>query len=610
MAKTSPKNAPQPQGSAAPLWAAGITTLCCVAVLQAFLFRMKVNPAALALSFAAVAALVASWGRIWTRGLARSVPAWRAALGGAAALFAMLAVKGSASPDCLSNSTLGLHLASMFSLFLALSGSDGAAPAAEDGPASAAPWAWLVGGSLALGLLTVLARWYANTVLKTGAPSDAIFMFFMPRGADYEGVGGGGPLRVDQWAALAIYFCVALGGLAYLGLVLKVRLRWLLLWLMAVAFAGKLNIAYASGTGLRQIADKIAHIGTAYFALVPRVGASLWNFVLHFNDLQGSLSTHAETHPFGPELLYTTITRIVGYDAYRVGLVMMGLTVFTILPLGLAAARYYKDPWAGAAAGALYLFSPQQLILSGAGTDCLVTLGLAWILYLSLRGSEPGGWAWAAAAGLALFATSLISAGILLPMAYVGLWVLWLSLRQGGPQPWVWLPRAAGVGAVLWAACLLAHLALWGATGGHFNYLKVLSTGFPMQWRLLQDRPYETWVWLNPFLIGAYVGWPLVAILLARLWQGLWHGKGRDGLVTSAAAFAILLGLASLGNAEAQRIFQYAVLVAVLPAVGFFMREKPAGTGSSRLNLPLLAAACALMFLNTALLESLVLDYW
>jgi hypothetical protein len=591
------------------VWAAGASLAVAVVLLQGFLFGRPVNPASLALSFLVVALLIATWGRLWGLGKAPVLSPWRAALGGLATVAAMLAVRGSGSTDPLAKSTLALHLTAMFVLFVAVSASDGSAEDRESaGPR--APWAWLLGGSAVLGLLTYFARSYANTVLKTPAASDAVFMFFMPRGSDYEGVGGGGPPRPDQWAALALYFVTALGGLAYLSLVAKARLRWLVLWVMAAAFVGKLNISYASAGGLNQIADKISHIGTAYFILIPKYGANLWDFVLRFNGLQGILSTHAETHPFGPEVLYTWITRLVGYDPQRVGLVVMGLTLFTMLPVALMAARYYDSKWAGVAAAALYLFSPQQLILSGAGTDCLLTLGLAWILYLAQRGSEADGWIWALGAGLAFFATSLISVGIFLPMSFVGIWILWLCQRQGG-RPWSWIPRAVRVGGLVGASFLAAHLALWGITGGRFNYLQVFSAGFPVQQGLLQVRPYQVWVWLNPFLIGAYVGWPLVAVLVARLWQAWSDGDGQDGLLFGAGAFGALLCLASLGNAEAQRIFQYSVLIALLPATRFFLRSKSAdASAASSLNLPLLAVGCALLFLNTALLEALVLDYW
>jgi hypothetical protein len=193
-------------------------------------------------------------------------------------------------------------------------------------------------------------------------------------------------------------------------------------------------------------------------------------------------------------------------------------------------------------------------------------------------------------------------------MVFVGLWVLWHSQRQGGAA---WPLRALGVGGLVLAALLAGHLALWALFAGRFNYLQVLRTGLPVQLDLLTVRPYQEWVWLNPFLIGAYVGWPLVAILLARAWDAWKRSDGRDGLLTAACGFGLMVTLTSLGNAEAQRIFQYCVLAALLPATQFFIRERPGDpVGPGRLRFGLLAAACVLLFLNTALLEALVLDYW
>jgi hypothetical protein len=238
-----------------------------------------------------------------------------------------------------------------------------------------------------------------------------------------------------------------------------------------------------------------------------------------------------------------------------------------------------------------------------------VTLGLAWILYLAQRGCEPGGWGWALGAGTALFLTSLVSTGVGMPMVFVGLWVLWLCQRRGeGPR---WPLRAVQVGGLMLAALLAAHAALWAATGGKFSYLQVARGALGVQVALLAVRPYQVWVWLNPFLIGTYVGWPLVAVLVARLWDAWRRSDGGDGLLFAACGFGLLVALTSLGNAEAQRMFQYCVLVALLPATQFFLKDAPEDpTGQGRLRLGLLACACALLFLNTALIEALVLDYW
>lgn len=607
-----PPPPPPPPSRVALALAAGLPALAALGLLQAYLFFVPANPASVALSFMALGAMVAQWAWLMNRGRVLAVAPWRAALGGAGVLLLMLAVRASGSRDCVALGTLALHAAAVACLYGALSGSDGRtrfeASAGATAPASA--WIWLLGGSVALGLLTLAARWYANTALKTSGPSDAIFMFFQPRGSAYESIQGGPPPAFSQWAALGLYFAAALGGLAYLALRLKVRLPWLALWLLAAAYLGKLNIAYFSPLGLGQIGEKIAHVGTAYFLLVPKVSGHLWQFVLDFNRQQGTLGTHAETHPFGPELLYTWISGLVGYQAERVGLVVAAISLGTIVPVVLMAARYFRNAFAGAAAGALYLFTPQQLILSGAGTDCLVTMGLAWILYLSLRACEPGSRRWALGAGMALFFTSLISTGVGLPMVFVGLWVLWLCQRRGGAA---WFLDALGVGGLMLAALLAGHLALWALSAGRFNYLQVLRSGLPIQLDLSTVRPYQVWVWLNPFLIGSYIGWPLVAVLLARALDAWRRSDGSDGLLTAACGFGLMVVLCSLGNAEAQRMFQYCVLVALLPATQFFLKDDPedgSGAGPGRLRLGLLAAACALLFLNAALLEALVLDYW
>ncbi|MES2201629.1 MAG: glycosyltransferase family 39 protein, partial [candidate division FCPU426 bacterium] len=344
----------------------------------------------------------------------------------------------------------------------------------------------------------------------------------------------------------------------------------------------------------------------------------LWNFVLDFNKLQGTLSTHAETHPFGPELLYVFLIKLVGRDPLRVAYAIMALAALAFVPVFLIAKRLFGSRWAGLAAGLLYLFSPVQLLLSGGGIDCLVTMMLAWILYFLQRSLEEDGPGlkkrinWAGRAGRFLFLTMLLTPGVMLPLLFCGLWVGWLALKRAtGLKDW--FTRIGITGGIFLASTLLMHLLLWAATGGRFVYLRVTNSGLGIQKSMPSVRPYATWVWLDAFLICAFCGLPLLAILLIRAARAAKNLDGRDGLLVSGLLFLGLVVFMSLGAAEAQRMFQYSILIFVLCSVPFVLGPRAAEEDApvtEALNLPLLFLASALLFANTVVLASTILDFW
>ncbi|MES2202221.1 MAG: hypothetical protein V4498_08215, partial [candidate division FCPU426 bacterium] len=140
--------------------------------------------------------------------------------------------------------------------------------------------------SLGLGWLTWQSRGFAATHLRTNLASDALFLYFMGRGGSYEGVAGGPPPQMAQYVAMGIFFLGCMGALLWLAAINRAKTGTLVAALFFAGILGKLNLAWISPTGFAHLGQKIANIGTAYYALAPRVEAyGLWNFVLDFNKL-------------------------------------------------------------------------------------------------------------------------------------------------------------------------------------------------------------------------------------------------------------------------------------------------------------------------------------
>lgn len=394
---------------------------------------------------------------------------------------------------------------------------------------------------------------------RFGLPlSNSMHLFLMPR-VGYEGLPG--DLLVDGDSLLwPLAWGLILAGLgtACWRRPSSVKLMMLALW----GAAGKFCYAAVSSSGLALLPQKVAAISTNYWQIAHNLPVpDFWQFICRFNAIQHTLTTHGVSHPFGPELVYYSISALFGPSCWTAALVIIFLTAATPLLLAALAREFGAGPRAALAVAALYLSSPAALILSTSGIDSTISLvfwGSALLAVRSARRDET----WSAGlAGIGLFFGSLLTFSV----SFLALGLVLgagMAALSGTPKKPL-LKAALSIGGV----CLLGHAALWVATSGGFNYLESYRTAAPYA-HFGGARPSYLWAWLNPLLFLAFAGAGTQALAFAGL--GSWTLNGIRPPRYAVPALA-LLGSAwfmALGYGECQRIFHWGYAALCLLAVG------------------------------------------
>jgi len=544
---------------------------------------------------AAVLALVLGW-----RGLAVVLAGRPWAVRPSSVLGAALALPaawglGLLAPTVGRVSALATVLAALLALGVALSSWEG--PRAEPGLSrrldGMTPW---MAGLAFYALLLPLRAWVLGQF--SSQASNSLQLFFMPR-VGYEGIPSApfnDPARL-LWPLLWWGATLATAAWAWRAP------SWRRLILLAgLGFLGKLAVAALSGSGLQVLPQKIEAVSTAYFNLAGSLRAyGLWNFISHFNQLQGHLGTHGESHPFGPELLYWLLQAGQAPNAWAAALAMAALT--SLIPLALAGIllELGKPLRWGLAAALLYLAAPPSSILASSGIDSFLSLVFVATAWAALRGARLGslGWPWLALAGLGVFAASLISSATAYWMLLLGLAAL--GAAWTGRLAWRTLPALA---AWLLGPCLLLNLALTLATGGGFNLLGVYR--YAAYFQLSPGaRPWLLWSWLNPLLFLGYAGAGTLGLAFSA---GAARLGGRRRLAAAGLLPLALLTAAwmqGLGLGEAQRIFHWGYGGLVLLALDAPGQDPDAEEAFRRW-----AFWASLNFMTSVIIEMTVMHYW
>jgi hypothetical protein len=413
-----------------------------------------------------------------------------------------------------------------------------------------------------------------------------VFMFFIPR---YRGPYEGLPCApFTDWSLLSI-------PLFWLGCCLWAlpRLAGLrdaaaLAGLFVLAFGGKLALACLNTDGLLSLGSQVAGISTHYYELARRISGQEWRFVANFNAIQPYLSTHGESHPFGPELFYGLMIRLLSPDPLRVALGVAALTSLIVVPLWGLARESGLPKGACLAAAALYACSPPSLILASAGIDCVIALLMACGLWAWMAALRRGGFGLPLAAGLIAFFASLLSQAALYLLLLYALLALPRLLEPAGRRS-----AAAQFSAAL-LPVMAGHAALWLATSGSFRYDRVMAYASGMHGPG-EARPYRIWSWGNGLLFLGYAGLGNAAAYggsLRRL-------QAAGALYWAGLASLTVMLLNGLGHIEIQRIYLWAYAFLALGAAPW-AASKPA----------YLKAALILNAVTAMLLNVLLLDYW
>lgn len=417
-----------------------------------------------------------------------------------------------------------------------------------------------------------------------------VFLFYIPR---YRGADQGIPTAAfDAWPRLLLPILWFLALLWSYPRLLRAPKAWGLSGLFLLAFFGKFSISFLNFGGWQSLAYETSSVATHYFELAEKIRGRELEFVHYFNWIQPKLGTHGATHPFGPELFYDLLIRIVGDRPLEVAALMSVLTAPTCLAIWGIARELGVDYEKSFGVAMLYAMAPPNLILAESGIDCVFASCTAFGLWLMLRSLRQRDLLLPVLLGLLIFGMSLLSqAAIVLPM--MGLYVAFPHLKRLESRRFAlaWI-------ALIFTVPLLAHLELWWATGTSFRYDQVVALAGQVHDAVF-GRPYSLWVWGNALLYLGYAGLGTATLYLLRLKELWWRGSAWSRFDRLGLAMLATMLLSGLGRGEIQRLFLWSYLFVILGA-GPWATEN-----SSRFRITL-----ALNYFSAVLLEMLVLDYW
>lgn len=485
---------------------------------------------------------------------------------------------------------------------------------AERGPAAPAWPLWAFAAACAaVAALVVLGNQAFIKLFFDPAERGNVMWMFPRRATQFSEPIPGGPLQdYSRLAVPALGLSLGLGA-AWLAARLRPASAATQLWTLAAAALGlKLAVAHLSPLGVDLLWLKARTIHSSYLGVtldyMQRMGP--WSFLARFHEFQGSLPVHAGTHGPLPELFYWPLAWIFGERPAPIALVYMALVNLAAFPLYRLTRALSGRPGLGLAAAALWLFSPQNLILGNAGFDAALFGLLALSFWWFLRALQEGRAAWALAAGAVFWLCQLASmASLVFPVAF-GLFAwAWAWRRQGSAAAAL---RAVARPYLLWLLSPLAgHLLLWALTLGGFSYLRCcqLNYGKYMADMLSfhQDRPSFYWSWGNWLVFTGYASVPLMTAYLATLARRWSRLELAEGFTLPASVLPLALFFTVFGLAEVHRDYIWASFFLIPAAAGFFAGEEGRGAWEGA-RTRLLALAAVLAVVNAVVLEIWVFD--
>lgn len=262
-----------------------------------------------------------------------------------------------------------------------------------------------------------------------------------------------------------------------------------------------------------------------------------------------------------------TLSPLDALIAVPVGLVLTALTALLVLPAyGLGAVL--ADRRVGLVTAVLALTIPSLLCFVPGIDGIGAVLGLT-VLYLWAAALRGGEWWLYLLAGLGAAVTLLWSFGYAVLVVPAAL----LALPRGQ-----WRPVRLGQGLVFTTAGLAVVYGVLDAGLG-YSLPAAMSASLGAQKEIMarEQRPYLTWLWLNPYSWAVFAGPGLLLLAIAA-----WFGPGlrETGLGRLAQGVAVTLALLTLAGTtrgEVERIWVFLMPAAALPAAWWLGRmPKPA----------------------------------
>jgi hypothetical protein len=291
------------------------------------------------------------------------------------------------------------------------------------------------------------------------------------------------------------------------------------------------------------------------------VTGSIYNLFHDYPKYRPYLSMHAKVHPPGPVALLWLISYGVGQDPLPLSLATMLIGVLALIPLFLWV-REMTGERVAIIACMLYSLMPSTVLFTATSADILFMPIILLTLFFFWRALHRRSFLYAAAAGIAYAAASLMSFNLLAIGAFFALAGLWRFAQKEHRL------AVAQTAIVMCAAFVAFHAAIRWWSGfdmiACFHACKEQLYLDQANLDLLQPR-FPGWLWriLNPVCWFYFAGIP---VSLLFIWRLLKPDQESRALFLVMAGSAIVMTLLYLARGEGERSAMYILPFIVVPA--------------------------------------------
>jgi hypothetical protein len=338
---------------------------------------------------------------------------------------------------------------------------------------------------------------------------------------------------------------------------------------------------------VEQLYFRTVSAGSSGFFSVGSIITDPADFLAHYSEQMPTFPVHPQRYPPGIPLLFyaSRLPLAVGGVGEKLGAylrpyqctdltlmrisnpvmgtavlqmllpLLSGLVIFPLFGLARRTAGWDTAVWSAA----LYPLIPSFALWAGRWDQFFPLLTVtAW--YLLVLGLTERRW-WAIwASGVVLAAATMLSFGLVVMLAPMGIWaLLWLFTNRAN---WTW-PQIA-TAALLFAA---GPLIVWG------GYQLLPGPGLGDIWRVSMsfhlglERSYWTWLGYHLYDFGIFLGLPMALLCLYAFFYALLTVRQLTALPVAFGVGVLLLNLSGTARGEVARVWIFLTPFALICAL-------------------------------------------
>ncbi len=351
---------------------------------------------------------------------------------------------------------------------------------------------------------------------------------------------------------------------------------------------------------------------------VPKIGNTI-DFLHSYPERMPSLSLHGSHFPPGYVLLMKGIASLGGYSEMTSIKAHIGFFGWFILILGCTAVvplyliiRRLFDSGIAFSACVIFILVPNSVIFGAVSMDALFVAFALWPVWFLVKAmNNKGDFLNPFMAGILLALCTFLSfSGLAL-----GLFLLLLILsKMSRAREKIW----QRVRLTLFTLCGFACVALFLWIAFRFNFLETFLKARELEARLMNNvaarlhgkstsRLWLYTTWGNFLALAIFTGFPVVGIWLRGVYKDI--SERLKNIKTAVSwslitfVFVLIIGVSGIYSMETERIWLFVTAFVVIAAAGELTKVR---------NFPrkIFYFICVLLFLQTALTESLLFTLW